>query len=146
MSGRRCQAIRPNGDPCRATPLGDRERCVFHDPAHAEEVPEARRLGGLRRRRERTLAGEYTLFGLGDVESIRRLLEIAAFDSLGLEASVPRVRAIVAVAAAAAKLLEVGDLERRIGALEAIYQPGGPRPAEPALAGEVDGLDGGLEQ
>jgi hypothetical protein len=145
MSARGCPVILANGRPCRATPLRDATWCVFHDPAHAEEVAEARRLGGLRRRRERTLADAYDFTGLGEVESIRRLLEIAAFDTLNLEASVPRVRALIATATAATKLLEIRDLADRVAALEAAYRAGGLHPTEPRTAGDLDELGGGLE-
>jgi hypothetical protein len=102
----------------------------MHDPAHAAEVAEARRLGGLRRRRELTVQGAYEFHGLESVADIRRLLEVAALDVLGLENSIARARTLVYVAVAATKLLEVGELEQRIAALEAAvhgYQP----PAEP---------------
>jgi hypothetical protein len=91
----------------------------MHDPAQAEAVAEARRLGGLRRKREVTVAGAYDFACLTSVGDIRRLLDIAAFDVLGLENGVARIRAIIALSLAAAKLLEVGELEERITALEA---------------------------
>ncbi len=122
MSARRCAFILPSGRPCRATPLRDADRCVFHDPGHADEVAEARRVGGLRRRRERTLAAAFDFGGLGDAESIRRLLEIAAFDSLNLEVSVPRARLLIATAVAATKLLEIQDLAERVATLEVAYR------------------------
>ena len=49
----------------------------MHSPEHAEEVTEARRLGGLRRRREVAITGAYDLGGLESVADIRRLIEIA---------------------------------------------------------------------
>ncbi len=56
--------------------------CFWHDPAHAEEMAEARRLGGLRRRKEKAVEGAYDFGGLVDVSQVRRLLEIAALDTL----------------------------------------------------------------
>jgi hypothetical protein len=58
------------------------------------------------------------LEGLGNIEAIRRLLEIAATDAFSLENSVQRVRALIATAQAAAKLLETGELEERLASLE----------------------------
>ena len=80
---------------------------------------EARRLGGLRRRRERTVSGAYDFAGLGSIESIRRILEIAVLDALGLENSIARARLLIAGSLAAAKLLETGELEERLTSLEA---------------------------
>jgi hypothetical protein len=95
----------------------------MHDPEHAEEVQEARRLGGLRRRREKVTSGAYDFEGLGSVEQIRRLLEIAALDTLGLENSVARSRTLAYLAQVALKALEVGELEDRVRALEQLLGP-----------------------
>src|SRR5688500_10255382 len=119
MAHRHCSAQKDDGTPCRAPALTDGTFCFWHDPAHAEEAAEARRLGGLRRRRERAVAGAYELDGLDSVSDIRRVLMVAAVDALGLENSVPRVRALIAVVMAGTKLLETGELEQRIDALEA---------------------------
>ncbi len=97
--------------------------CFWHSPDHAEEAKEARRLGGLRRRREKTIEGAYDIEGLETVPQIRRLLQIATTDALGLETSVARVRVLIALVVAAAKLLEVGELEDRLAAVEAALKP-----------------------
>jgi hypothetical protein len=117
----RCAGRLPDGHQCRAWPLRGESFCLWHSPEREEEAAEARRLGGLRRRREKTLAGAYDFAGLGTVESIRRLLEIAAFDALGLENSIARGRVLISAVMAAAKLLETGELEERLEALEAVH-------------------------
>lgn len=94
--------------------------CFWHDPSKADDVAEAQRLGGIRRRRERTIASAYDFTGLGTVESIRRVLEIATTDALGLDNGVPRIRTLIAAAQAATKLLETGELEQRLAALESV--------------------------
>jgi hypothetical protein len=72
----------------------------------------------MRRGRERTLAVAYDLTGLGSIEAIRRIVEIALFDVLDLENSIARARVLISGALAAAKLLETGELADRIAALE----------------------------
>jgi hypothetical protein len=119
MVGRSCLHVLPDGRLCRATPLRDGSFCFWHDPASAEDAAEARRLGGLRRRREKTVSGAYDFAGLGSIEAVRRILEIATIDVLGLENSVARARVLIAAAVAAAKLLETGELEARLAGLEA---------------------------
>ena len=114
-----CAHPMPDGRRCRAPLLRDGRFCFWHEPGKAEEAHEARRLGGLRRGRERTLAVAYDLSGLGSIEAIRRIIEIALFDALGLENSIPRARVLISGALAAAKLLETGELAERIAALEA---------------------------
>jgi DNA-binding CsgD family transcriptional regulator len=56
---RRCAHARTDGQPCAMAPLRDRPYCFSHDPERAEEAADARRLGGLRRRREGTIAVAY---------------------------------------------------------------------------------------
>ena len=118
---RNCRGNRANGESCLAPPLRDSNFCVWHDPAHKTEAVEARRLGGLRRKREGTLQGAYEISGLATVDDIRRVLEVAVLDALALDNSVARVRALVAASQAAARLLEVGELEGRVEALEAVF-------------------------
>ena len=115
---RTCRARNARGEPCNATALRDQDVCFWHDPDHAQEAAEARRLGGLRHRREGALHGAYDFDGLGTVTDLRRLLEIAALDALGLDNSVARVRALTAIVQVGARLLEVGEFEDRLAALE----------------------------
>jgi hypothetical protein len=120
---RTCNARNEAGDPCRAAPLVDSEFCFVHSPEHAAEMQEARRLGGLRRRREKTLAGAYDVEGVESVAQIRRVIDIVIFDALGLENSVARGRLLIAATQAATKLLEVGELEQRLEAVESALKP-----------------------
>lgn len=124
MLGRGCSFELPDGRLCRATPLRDGPLCFWHAPDREEEAAEARRLGGLRRRREKTVSGAYDFAGLGSIEAIRRILEIATIDVLGLENSIARARVLIAAVLAAAKLLETGELEERLAALEAVVRAG----------------------
>lgn len=111
------------GEQCRSAPLRERDYCFWHDPEHADEAKEARRLGGIRRRREGIVQGTYDLNGLATVPDLRRLLEVAALDCLALENSIARVRAIAAVVQVGAKLLELGDFEERLAAIESVMEP-----------------------
>jgi hypothetical protein len=111
--------------------------CFWHSPAHSEELDEARRLGGLRRRKERTVAGAYEFAGLSTVADIRRLLEVATIDTLSLENSVARARTLAYLAQTALKCLEVGELEERVGMLEAAVRSRETQP-EPVFDLELD--------
>ena len=112
----------PDGRLCRAGPQLDRPFCYAHDPERAADAAEARRLGGLRRRKEGTLAIAFDLPGLDTVDGIRRVFQIALADLLGLDNSIARARALIATGGAATKLLMLGDHEARLAALEAIVQ------------------------
>ena len=93
-SSKSCKARNTKGEPCRGTPMRESDYCVFHDPDHAEVVQQARSAGGQRRKREATLATAYDFQGLTSIDEIRRLVEVAAFDALGLDNSINRVRAL----------------------------------------------------
>jgi hypothetical protein len=118
-----CKALNENGEPCRQAALREGDFCFWHDPDHAQEAAEARRLGGLRRRKEKVTSGAYDFEGLGNVAQIRRLLEIAALDALGLENSIARSRTLAYLAQVAVKLLEAGELEERVRELESVLFP-----------------------
>ena len=123
---RRCQSLNERGEPCGQAPLQGQECCYWHDPENAAEAAEARRLGGLRRRRERTLHEAYSLEGLDTVAGVRRLLEVAVTEALPLDNSLARSRVLLAASHAAIRLLEAGEFDERLKALEAAL---GRRPA-----------------
>jgi hypothetical protein len=123
MADRTCKARNEKGDPCRQAALREGDFCFWHSPDHAQEAAEARRLGGLRRRKEKVTSGAYDFEGLTDVAQVRRLLEIAALDALGLENSIARSRTLAYLAQVGVKLLEVGELEERVQAIEAVLNP-----------------------
>jgi hypothetical protein len=123
VSRRACKGISKGGERCSAPPLLDGDFCFWHDPEHEAEAADARRLGGLRRKREGALQGAYHLEGLETVAGIRRYLEVAMIDLLGLENSVARSRTMISGVLASAKLLEVGELEERMLAVEAALGP-----------------------
>ena len=103
---------------CQAAPVKEGDYCFWHSPENAEDVAEARRLGGLRRRREVAVSGAFDFVGLEHVGDIRRLLEVAVLDTLGLENSIARARTLAYLATTAIKLLEVGEFELRLASLE----------------------------
>jgi hypothetical protein len=134
MVGPSCTYVMPSGRLCRATPLRDEPFCFWHSPETAEEAADARRLGGLHRRKKKTVGAAFGFRGLRTVEDNQALLETAAIETLALENSVGRNRALAGYASIGAKLIEVGDLEDRLAVLEAATRAAGP-------AVEADELD-----
>lgn len=126
---RSCRAETGKGEPCRQAPLQEGEFCFWHSPDHTTEAAEARRLGGLRRRKEKAVSGAYEVEGLATVDQIRRLIEIAVLDTLSMENSIARSRTLGYLGQVALKVLEVGDFQERLVALEAAM---GPRLRQPA--------------
>ena len=142
--GRQCAYRKEDGQPCRAAPLKEGEFCVMHSPEHAEEMGEARRLGGLRRRREVAVSGAYDFAGLERVADIRRILEVAVLDTLGLENSIARARTLAYLAMTAIKLLETGELEERLASLENAIQGQRVMP-DPVFDRELEEMDFSVE-
>jgi hypothetical protein len=123
MVGRACTYQMPEGRACRATPLRDEPYCFWHSPDTADDLAEARRMGGLHRRKKRTVATIYGFGGLRSIEDHQALLETVTVETLGLENSIARNRALTAIIATGAKLIELGDLARRIAAIEVTLGP-----------------------
>ena len=123
MSHRSCAGTKTDGQPCNSPCVEDDDYCFFHSPTHAAEAAEARRLGGLNRKREVTLKEVYSVERVETVEEIRRIVEIATLGLLAAENSISRNRALLAAAATAAKLLEVGMLADQINELRMVLEP-----------------------
>jgi len=119
MVNRGCSFEMPDGLACRAPALRGKAVCYWHDPDKADEAAEARRIGGLHRRKATSVATIYDFSGLRSVESAQRLLETAALETLALENSIQRNRTLISAAAGAGRLIEAGDLEERLATLEA---------------------------
>jgi hypothetical protein len=122
MLRRACAALKPNGARCRANPLRESDYCLMHDPEHAAQVAEARKLGGLRKRREAALIGAYDLAGLDRLAVLERVLEIALLDTLGLDNSLKRSRTLGYLVGIGTRLRQEGETEERLRALEAAVQ------------------------
>lgn len=128
MLGAACTSLRADGRPCKATPLRDEPYCFFHSPETAEEAADARRLGGLHRRKRKSVSTVYGFAGLRTIGDNQALLETAVIETLAIENSISRNRALAAMAATGGKLIELGDLAERVTALEAAARL--PRPSE----------------
>ena len=131
MTNRLCAFRFPNGESCHSPPLHDGDYCLMHSPEHAKEVQDARRIGGLHRKREITLSLAFDFEGLETVDGVRRLLQIAATDALAMESGPARCRQLVYVALAALRAMEVRDFEQRLKGLEQSVNPGNAQLALP---------------
>jgi len=101
----------------------DDDFCFWHSPKYKEDADKARSLGGQRRRREHTVQAAYDFEGLETIPQIRRLLEVGVADTLSLENSIARSRALAYLAQVAVTLLEKGEHEERLEAIEAALGP-----------------------
>jgi hypothetical protein len=139
VTPRPCKATRADGQPCGMPPMAESEFCWAHDPANAEAAAEARRMGGLRRKREGTVTGAYNFGGLSNVHDIRRLIEIAVVDTLSIENSIQRSRTLAYLAQTGLKSLEVGEVQDRLQQLEELVL--GRRPFHSSMFNDDEGLE-----
>ena len=98
--------------------MRDEPYCFWHAPETAEEVAEARRLGGLHRRKKKAVAAIYGVGGLRTIDDLHGLLETVIIETMTLENSIGRNRAVAGMIATGVKLAETGELAERIAALE----------------------------
>lgn len=83
------------------------------------------RFGRWRRRREQITAGAYNIDALKTADDIRRVVEIGVLDTLALDNSVARSRALFWGCVVLIKLFEVSDIDERLQAVEAALRPRG---------------------
>ena len=122
----------PTALPAAPTPCATSSSATFTIPITSRRPPTSRRLGGNRRRREKTIEGAYDLpDGLRSADAIRRVVEAVTFDLLGMESTIARANALLRAAGVAARLLETGELERRIADLEAALAARQPDSSSP---------------
>jgi hypothetical protein len=119
---RRCQGRNANGQLCEAWPVRDSAYCYFHDPQLAEARERARELGHARQRRDATLAQIYGFTTLSTTEGKQQLLDIAAHDTLALDNSVPRNRALAGMVQTSIKVDEYTEVRKRLDELETIVK------------------------
>jgi hypothetical protein len=124
MAKRRCTETNKRGERCGFPPQRENDLCWLHDPEHAEAAQEARRTGGMRRKRENTLSGAFDFAGIESEGGLARLLDIAAFDTLAQEAGHQKARTLVAIVVAGEKVLHAKELEERVEALESVLGDG----------------------
>ena len=140
MVNRGCTFEKVQGVLCRAPARRGESFCFWHAPDTAEEAAEARRVGGLHRRKKKTVASIYGFHGLRTIEDLQSLLETAAVETMALENTIARNRAIGGFISVGAKLIEVGDLEARLALLEvALEAARETRAADPGDGGLLGG-------
>ena len=96
-------------------------------------------MGGLHRRKKRTVATIYGFGGLRSIEDHQALLETVVIETMTLENSIARNSAVTRMIATGAKLIELDDLATRIAAIEATLGPRRRSNEDAAFPGEGPG-------
>jgi len=117
---RQCTAKTKNGERCKNAALKGQQQCFVHSPVTAKARAEARRRGGLNRRTPKADPQAARPASLRTVADVLALLEETLADTRLQENSAQRSRTMISLALAALKAFEVGELEERVEALEAV--------------------------
>lgn len=114
----RCQAITKKGISCGAYAVTGSAYCFTHEPSRARERAEAHKRGGRNRPRP---TNETPFPETADVKTATGLLllmEQLLKDTWTLESSLTRSRTLGYLAQVQKGVLEVGELEQRVQAIE----------------------------
>lgn len=125
-----CKAVKDDGKKCQARPQAGSEFCVFHDPAAADLVREARRTGGLNRQRPTAVLDPSAPDApLDSIQGVVGLLG-DTINQVRKGKLDPRIaNAVGYLAGIMLRALEGCELERRLASLESAVQGGRPRSA-----------------
>jgi hypothetical protein len=120
---RTCKGTNERGEACAQAPGSDRDYCFWHDPELEKEREEARRAGGIARRRELVLREVYGIEGADGLADAGRMIDLATVVLLGLDNSVPKARGLLNAAQTLMKMVEVGKLAEDVAAMKSVVLP-----------------------
>jgi hypothetical protein len=112
-----CEAVKKDGRVCGSNALRDSTFCFMHDPRKAAEREAVRKLGGSRRGRWRGDVNRLPV-KVRTAEDVMALLDYVKDELAGLYNSVPRTRAMIALASEYLHALDISEIETRLQALE----------------------------
>ncbi len=117
---RGCKGTTQRGEHCRMAPLHGSSYCFNHAPEMESRRARSRRRGGRNRRAAKASCDPPDL---GSPSAVRHVLEQAVGDTLVQENSIQRNRTLGYLGGVLLKVLEVGELEERVRALESTSKP-----------------------
>ena len=117
MTSQKCKAQNLRGTPCSAF-AGATGFCFAHDASKGRERALARRRGGLSTKKPH--AGDASLIpsDIRSIDGVFAVLNYALHESIILDNSIARSRILVSIAHGFIEALKVGELEKRLEALE----------------------------
>ncbi|MDP9473636.1 MAG: hypothetical protein M3Q71_23750 [Chloroflexota bacterium] len=124
----RCIGTNKDGGPCSAAPAPGRSYCLWHDPERAQERAGWRQQGGKSRSNKARARKQLPAESL-TLPEVQALLSVALKSVLAGRIEPGVANASASVARAIAALVQVGEMEARISALEEAAERSDRRPA-----------------
>jgi hypothetical protein len=116
-----CQHTRANGERCRGNAAGPDGLCFAHSPALSARRKAACRAGGkARSRRAAVLPADTPVAPLGDAKDVGRLLEQTVHQLRTGALDVRVANGVGYLCSVRLKALEAGEVEERLGRVEAL--------------------------
>ena len=116
----KCQAKTARRKPCKAPPLKGGKYCFTHEPTNAATAAAARKLGGYNRATPHAGNAAAIPAEIASIQDAGQILNYTLLELIVMDNSIPRARALLALFDSYIKSFEIGELEKRIQALEAM--------------------------
>lgn len=118
MDERRCKGVRATGEPCRSTAVDESNHCWAHKPGNEAARKAASARGGANRSTVARAAKALP----ADMRDVAALI-LRSLQAVEAETMKPgQAGAIAALAGAYVRVVDAGDVEARIAALEAALE------------------------
>ncbi len=114
----KCHSKTETGQPCRMKVKAGAEYCFAHDPHKAVERARARKLGGEHRHTPHFADASTLPAKVRTLEDANGILGYTLAEVIGMDNSIARARVLLAIFDSYVKSFEIGELEKRIAALE----------------------------
>ncbi len=119
---KKCQQHKKDGSSCNADVQSGKDVCVFHDPGKVEEREKARRAGGLTRSRRAVVLTESTPDApLTRAEEVATLMADTINQVRRGQLDSKVASTVGYLSGTLLKALEQGALERKVAALESLF-------------------------
>ena len=117
MAKEHCKGHNASGSRCKAY-ASESGFCFMHDAAKGRERALARRNGGLSTKKPHNADASAIPSDVRSIDGVFAILNYALQESIVLDNSIARSRAFVSIAHGFIEALKVGELEKRLEALE----------------------------
>lgn len=117
MAKEHCKGKNARGSRCKAF-ASESGFCFMHDATKGRERALARRNGGLSTKKPHNADASIIPADVRSIDGVFAILNYALHESIGLDNSIARSRLFVSIAHGFIEALKVGELEKRLEALE----------------------------